>query len=140
MLTAWHFSPEKGIKRFDLKYINMGLGTTFYGGGIYLTFDKSVIDYYIELIKQRPVYVYEVAIPETLKVFNEFDTVKSTNRTALGTYADLVENLGSEAKATKEIVKLGVDAIEYYSPEDKHSIVVYNPSKLKILSCKEINA
>ena len=62
----------------------------------------------------------------------------ATKQSALGTYANLVEELQDEVKATQKIVKLGVNAIEYNSPEDKHSIVVYNPSILKIVSKQEV--
>ena len=82
-------------------------------------------------------YVYTVEISEN-GIFNEFDTVAATKQSALGTYANLVEELQDEVKATQKIVKLGVNAIEYNSPEDKHSIVVYNPSILKIVSKQEV--
>lgn len=132
-MIAYHLSPESSIRKLDLQHLGMGLGTSFYGAGIYLTFDYDVIEMYLKQVMQRPMYVYTVEISEN-GIFNEFDTVTATNQSALGTYANLVEELQDEMKATQKIVKLGVNAIEYNSPEDKHSIVVYNPSILKIKS------
>ena len=136
-MIAYHLSPESSIRKLDLQHLGMGLGTTFYGAGIYLTFDYDVIEMYLKQIKQRPMYIYTVEISEN-GIFNEFDTVAATKQSALGTYANLVEELQDEVKATQKIVKLGVNAIEYNSPEDKHSIVVYNPSILKIVSKQEV--
>lgn len=137
-MIAYHLSPESSIRKLDLQHLGMGLGTSFYGAGIYLTFDYDVIEMYLKQIMQRPMYVYTVEISEN-GIFNEFDTVTATNQSALGTYANLVEELQDEMKATQKIVKLGVNAIEYNSPEDKHSIVVYNPSILKIKSKQEVS-
>ena len=136
-MIAYHLSPESSIRKLDLQHLGMGLGTSFYGAGIYLTFDYDVIETYLKQIKQRPMYVYTVEISEN-GIFNEFDTVTATKQSALGTYANLVEELQDEVKATQKIVKLGVNAIEYNSPEDKHSIVVYNSSILKIVSKQEV--
>ena len=136
-MIAYHLSPESSIRKLDLQHLGMGLGTSFYGAGIYLTFDYGVIEMYLKQIKQRRMYVYTVEISEN-GIFNEFDTVTATKQSALGTYANLVEELQDEVKATQKIVKLGVNAIEYNSPEDKHSIVVYNPSILKIVSKQEV--
>lgn len=137
-MIAYHLSPESSIRKLDLQHLGMGLGTSFYGAGIYLTFDYDVIEMYLKQVMQRPMYVYTVEISEN-GIFNEFDTVTATNQSALGTYANLVEELQDEMKATQKIVKLGVNAIEYNSPEDKHSIVVYNPSILKIKSKQEVS-
>lgn len=137
-MIAYHLSPESSIRKLDLQHLGMGLGTSFYGAGIYLTFDYDVIEMYLKQVMQRPMYVYTVEISEN-GIFNEFDTVAATNQSALGTYANLVEELQDELKATQKIVKLGVNAIEYNSPEDKHSIVVYNPSILKIKSKQEVS-
>lgn len=136
-MIAYHLSPESSIRKLDLQHLGMGLGTSFYGAGIYLTFDCDVIEMYLKQIKQRPMYIYTVEISEN-GIFNEFDTVAVTKQSALGTYANFVEELQDEVKATQKIVKLGVNAIEYNSPEDKHSIVVYNPSILKIVSKQEV--
>lgn len=136
-MIAYHLSPESSIRKLDLQHLEMGLGTSFYGAGIYLTFDYDVIEMYLKQIKQRPMYIYTVEISEN-GIFNEFDTVAATKQSALGTYANFVEELQDEVKATQKIVKLGVNAIEYNSPEDKHSIVVYNPSILKIVSKQEV--
>lgn len=137
-MIAYHLSPESSIRKLDLQHLGMGLGTSFYGAGIYLTFDYDVIEMYLKQVMQRPMYVYTVEISEN-GIFNEFDTVAATKQSALGTYANLVEELQDELKATQKIVKLGVNAIEYNSPEDKHSIVVYNPSILKIKSKQEVS-
>lgn len=137
-MIAYHLSPESSIRKLDLQHLGMGLGTSFYGAGIYLTFDYDVIEMYLKQVMQRPMYVYTVEISEN-DIFNEFDTVAATKQSALGTYANLVEELQDELKATQKIVKLGVNAIEYNSPEDKHSIVVYNPSILKIKSKQEVS-
>lgn len=136
-MIAYHLSPESSIRKLDLQHLGMGLGTSFYGAGIYLTFDCDVIEMYLKQIKQRPMYIYTVEISEN-GIFNEFDTVAATKQSALGTYANFVEELRDEVKATQKIVKLGVNAIEYNSPEDKHSIVIYNPSILKIVSKQEV--
>lgn len=136
-MIAYHLSPESSIRKLDLQHLGMGLGTSFYGAGIYLTFDYDVIEMYLKQIKQRPMYIYTVEISEN-GIFNEFDTVAATKQSALSTYANFVEELQDEVKATQKIVKLRVNAIEYNSPEDKHSIVVYNPSILKIVSKQEV--
>ena len=137
-MLAYHLSPESSIRKLDLQHLGMGLGTSFYGAGIYLTFDYEVIEMYLKQVMQRPMYVYTVEIAEN-GVYNEFDTVEATNQSALGTYANLVDELQDELKATQRIVRMGVNAIEYNSPEDKHSIVVYNPSILKIKSKQEVS-
>lgn len=137
-MLAYHLSPESSIRKLDLQHLGMGLGTSFYGAGIYLTFDYEVIEMYLKQVMQRPMYVYTVEITEN-GVYNEFDTVEATNQSALGTYANLVDELQDELKATQKIVRMGVNAIEYNSPEDKHSIVVYNPSILKIKSKQEVS-
>lgn len=134
---AYHLSPEPSIRKFDLKHVGQGLGTGFYGAGLYLTCNLDVVDYYAKQIVERPLTIYTVEIPEE-GIFDEFDILPATNKTALGTYADLVESFQDELKATKEIIKLGVKGIKYNSPEDGEAFVIYEPKNLKILNRKEI--
>lgn len=137
MLTAYHLSPEHNIRRFDLAHVGSGLGTTFYGAGLYLTFNKETINYYADQILERPLTIYTVEVQEE-GLYDEFDKLEN-GETALGTYANLVEQFGgNEIRATREIVKQGVKGIFYNSPEDGKSLIVYDPKIVKIVEKQQI--
>ncbi len=137
-MKAYHITPNGNIKKFKLNSNNNGMGTSFYGYGLYFTRDRSVIDYYYGLMKETydRLYLYTVEIDD-LNVINENDELEDV--LALELYADLVEETGSEVKATKEMLNLGYTGLTYESVEDGKSIVVYDSSIIEIVDMKALD-
>ncbi len=121
---AYHISPTK-FEKFRLMP-KSGMGTTFYGRGIYLTYDKSVIDYYKNLLADYydNLYIYTVIISPKAKIISEdeiFDYID-----------DSVDLEDSEQVAN--LLKNKVDGIRYYNDEDGNSVVIFNDDLVSIKS------
>jgi hypothetical protein len=131
-MTAYHISLQSNIKKFNISKVGTGMGTSFYGYGLYFALDKKTCeDYYRKMPKNREYYIYKVKIADN-GIYDENDKLTNGN-TALEQYAQLVDKLGSEEAATREIVKNGVNGIKYFSHEDGNSVVMYVDTKIKIL-------
>lgn len=118
-MTAYHISRHK-FDKFKLSEDNDGMGTSFYGFGLYFTLDKDIIEYYKDQMGE-PYVVYQVEL-DSSKFINEYD-----EEYGLDFYGNMVEELGSEVKATKLMLKKGITGMTYHSPEDGSSVIVYNP-------------
>lgn len=121
---AYHISPTK-FEKFRLMP-KSGMGTTFYGRGIYLTYDKSVIDHYKNLLADYydNLYIYTVIISPKAKIISEdeiFDYID-----------DSVDLEDSEQVAN--LLKNKVDGIRYYNDEDGNSVVIFNDDLVSIKS------
>lgn len=124
LYIAYHISPTK-FEKFRLMP-KSGMGTTFYGRGIYLTYDKSVIDYYKNLLADYydNLYIYTVIISPKAKIISEdeiFDYID-----------DSVDLEDSEQVAN--LLKNKVDGIRYYNDEDGNSVVIFNDDLVSIKS------
>lgn len=133
----YHITPVPDIKKFEIRH-KQGMGTSFYGAGVYFTKDLEVIDYYKKLMWDSfdELYMYTAVLKPTAHIYNEDDEEKGG-----GLYLRLCdENYGDEVEASKEIVKkYKVDGIEYSSsPEDGDSIVIYNPNVIKIVGKEKL--
>lgn len=125
---GYHLSPFS----FSEPKINYkaGFGTSFYGAGFYITLDEDVVD----TMKSEAQDMFAEYFIYTIKVDEQANIVDEGDEDGLTLYADLVEQFnGDEVKASAEMVKKGVDGILYYSEEDGHSIVFYNPKMAKIV-------
>lgn len=125
---GYHLSPFS----FSKPKINhqAGFGTSFYGCGFYVTLDKDVLDG-IEAEAQSmfaEYFIYTIQVDENANIVGEFE------EDGLQLYAALVDQFnGDEVKASAEMVKRGIDGLLYYSEEDGHSIVFYNPKVARII-------
>lgn len=127
-MKAYHISPFK-FDKFELRP-DTGMGTNFYGYGIYFTRDESVIDYYAEIMKEasyEKLYKYTVELDSTGFVSEFADN-------GLTHYADLVEMYDSEKVASEEMLAEGITGIYYANQEDGNSIIVYDLNTIKIVS------
>ena len=127
LYVAYHISPTK-FEKFRLMP-KSGMGTTFYGRGIYLTYDKSVIDHYKNLMADYydNLYVYTVLISPKAKIISEdeiFDYID-----------DSVDLEDSERVA--DLLKNKVDGIRYYNDEDGNSVVIFDADLVSIKSRQE---
>lgn len=122
-VTVYHITRNK-FSKFKLSPTNSGMGTSFYGYGLYFACDKSTMDYY-KVQMRKPYYIYEVTLDSTNFV-DEWD-----EEHGLGYYAELVERFGSEQAASKKMLKDGVTGMTYFSPEDGNSIIVYTDKVVK---------
>lgn len=127
LYVAYHISPTK-FEKFRLMP-KSGMGTTFYGRGIYLTYDKSVIDYYKNLLADYydTLYIYTVNISPKAKIISEdeiFDYID-----------DSVDLEDSEQVAN--LLKTQVDGIRYYNDEDGNSVVIFNADLVSIKNIQE---
>ena len=127
LYTAYHISPTK-FETFRLMP-KSGMGTTFYGRGIYLTYDKSVIDHYKNLLADYydTLYIYTVIISPKAKIISEdeiFDYID-----------DSVDLEDSEQVAN--LLKNKVDGIRYYNDEDGNSVVIFNADLVSIKNRQE---
>lgn len=125
---GYHLSPY----RFSEPKINYkaGFGTSFYGAGFYITLDKNVLD----VIKGEAQDIFAEYFIYTIQVDENANIVDEGEDDGLQLYADLVDQFdGDEVKASAEMVKRGIDGLLYYSEEDGHSIVFYNPKMAKIV-------
>ena len=133
--TTYHITRNK-FSKFKLSPTNSGMGTSFYGYGLYFACDKSTMDYYKEQMG-KPYYIYEVTLDSTNFV-DEWD-----EKHGLEYYGHLVEALGSEQAATKKMLKNGITGMTYFSPEDGNSIVIYTDKVVKdfrlIESSEQVN-
>lgn len=127
-IYGYHLSPFS----FSEPKINYkaGFGTSFYGCGFYITLDEDVVD----TMKGEAQDMFAEYSIYTIKVDENANIVDEGDEDGLTLYADLVEQFnGDEVKASAEMVKRGVDGILYYSEDDGHSIVFYNPKMAKIV-------
>ncbi len=127
-LVAYHISPVK-FDKFKI-HTKSGMGTNFYGNGIYLTFDKNVIEHYIKLMKDEydHLYVYTVEISNTANIIDEYD---------IGEYiADDVEDI-DPAEISETLKENGFDGVKFWNEEDGNSIVIFDENKIKIVDVKE---
>ena len=125
---GYHLSPY----RFSEPKINYkaGFGTSFYGAGFYITLDKDILD----VIKGEAQDIFAEYFIYTIQVDENANIVDEGEEDGLQLYADLVDQFdGDEVKASAEMVKRGIDGLLYYSEEDGHSIVFYNPKMVKIV-------
>lgn len=125
---GYHLSPYS----FSEPKINYkaGFGTSFYGAGFYITLDKNVLD----VIKGEAQDMFAEYFIYTIQVDENANIVDEDEENGLQLYAQLVEQFnGDEVKASAEMVKRGIDGLLYYSEEDGHSIVFYNPKMAKIV-------
>lgn len=125
---GYHLSPYS----FSEPKINYkaGFGTSFYGAGFYITLDKNVLD----VIKGEAQDMFAEYFIYTIQVDENANIVDEDEDNGLQLYAELVEQFnGDEVKASAEMVKRGIDGLLYYSEEDGHSIVFYNPKMAKIV-------
>ena len=140
-MTGYHITEQKNIKKFDISRVGSGMGTSFYGYGLYFALDKATCEqYYKQFPNDRDYFIYKVSI-DSRKIFSEDDKMLSSSMSVLEQYAQLVEEFGSEEAASKKIIELGVDGIKYWSHEDGNSVVVYNDKILRIVQtakCKDI--
>lgn len=127
-LVAYHISPFK-FDKFKI-HTKSGMGTNFYGNGIYLTFDKNVIEHYIKLMKDEydHLYVYTAEISNTANIIDEYD---------IGEYiTDDVEDI-DPAEISETLKENGVDGVKFWNEEDGKSIVIFDENKIKIVDVKE---
>lgn len=136
--TAYHIGPNL-FADFDLEHIGDGFNTQLKGWGLYFTLDKDVIEYYRAQLEDcegpdYEWYLYEVEI-EKDHIENEYD------KDGWELYAQLVNELGSEKKASKSMVEdNGIDGIKYYDEEDGNSLLIFNPKIIHIKKTKPITA
>ena len=125
---CYHVSPYK----LDEPKINQhgGCGTSFYGAGFYAFLNHDKVEEYAENIGDRGWYEYTLEIDPSANIVDEED--------GLQLYADLVDELGDEVKASEQMVDRGIDGLRYFSMEDGDSIVLYNPSVARIVDCKPL--
>ncbi|MBO7693337.1 MAG: hypothetical protein J6T10_11965 [Methanobrevibacter sp.] len=126
-LMAYHISPFK-FDKFKISS-KSGMGTNFYGNGIYLTFDKNVIEHYINLMKEEydNLYVYKVEISNTANIIDESDIVEYIT--------DDVEEI-DPTEISETLKENGVDGVKYWNEEDGNSIVIFDENKINILDIK----
>lgn len=125
---AYHISPFK-FDKFKISS-KSGMGTNFYGNGIYLTFDESVIEHYINLMKEEydNLYVYKVEISNTANIIDEYD---------VGEYiTDDIEEI-DPSEISETLKENGIDGVKYWNEEDGNSIVIFDENKIKIIDMKE---
>lgn len=126
---AYHISPFK-FNKFKIRS-KSGMGTNFYGSGVYLTFDESVIEHYMSLMRDayEHLYVYKVAISDTAKIIDEYD---------VGEYiTDDIEEI-DPAEISEALKASGIDGVKFWNEEDGRSIVIFDESKIKIVEVKEL--
>lgn len=126
-LIAYHISPFK-FDKFKISSKN-GMGTNFYGNGIYLTFDKNVIEHYINLMKDEydNLYVYEVEISNTANIIDESD---------VGEYiTDDIEEI-DPSDISETLKENGIDGVKYWNEEDGNYIVIFDVNKIKVVDIK----
>jgi hypothetical protein len=129
-LIAYHISPFK-FDKFKISS-KSGMGTNFYGNGIYLTFDKNVIEHYLKLMKDEyeNLYVYKVEISNTANIIDESD---------VGEYiTDDIEEI-DPSEISETLKENGIDGVKYWNEEDGNSIVIFNENKIKIVIRKKIS-
>ena len=126
-LIAYHISPFK-FDKFKISS-KSGMGTNFYGNGIYLTFDKNVIEHYINLMKDEydNLYVYKVEISNTSNIIDESDVREYIT--------DDIEEL-DPSEISKTLKENGIDGVKYWNDEDGNSIVIFDANKIKIVDIK----
>lgn len=127
-LVAYHISPFK-FDKFKI-HTKSGMGTNFYGNGIYLTFSKDVIEHYSKLMKDEydHLYVYTAEISNTANIIDEYD---------IGEYiTDDVEEI-DPAEISETLKENGVDGVKFWNEEDGNSIVIFDENKIKIVNVKE---
>ena len=127
-LIAYHISPFK-FDKFKISS-KSGMGTNFYGNGIYLTFDKNVIEHFLQLMKDEydKLYVYKVEISDTANIIDESE---------VGEYIT-DDNEEIDPSEISEILKEnGIDGVKYWNEEDGNSIVIFDANKIKIVDMKE---
>ena len=104
-MTGYHITEQKNIKKFDISRVGSGMGTSFYGYGLYFALDKATCEqYYKQFPDDRDYLIYKVSI-DSRKIFNEDDKMLNSSMSVLEQYAQLVEEFGSEEAASKKIAE-----------------------------------
>ena len=136
----YHISPFK-FNKFELNKCSSGMGTSFWGYGIYFSKDESTIEYYFDQMKNSysNLFKYTVSISGNIK--NEYDKIIVNNQeiTIGELYYNLVEESNEKTASEEMKNKYHIDGISYYTEEDGNSLVVYNDEIIKILNCEKIN-
>lgn len=127
-LIAYHISPFK-FDKFKISY-KSGMGTNFYGNGIYLTFDKNVIEHFLKLMKDEydKLYVYKVEISDTANIIDESE---------VGEYITDDDEEIDPSEISETLKENGIDGVKYWNEEDGNSIVIFDANKIKIVDMKE---
>ncbi len=118
---AYHISPKK-FSQFKI-LPRSGMGTNFYGPGVYLAYGEGTIDSFERQLQEYydKLYRYKVAISPDAKIIDEEDLINYLP-------SDI-----SEDSIPQELMSRGVDGMNYFNDEDGNSVVIYNPDVLRIL-------
>ena len=118
---AYHISPKK-FSQFKI-LPKTGMGTNFYGPGVYLAYNEGTIDSFERRMREYydNLYRYRVAISPDAKIIDEGDLI------------DYLPPDISEDDIPKELMSRSVDGMNYFNDEDGNSVVIYNPDVLRIL-------
>ena len=137
----YHISPFK-FDKFSLDFAGRGMGTGFFGKGIYFAKSKDTIDYYCDEMRDsyKHLYVYEVTVSGAGKNENDIIEVDGKQMTCIEAYYKLVEKDGKTEDEASSIMKndLGVDGMTYWSHEDGDSLVVFNCDAIQIVNSYEV--
>lgn len=86
-MVGYHITSQKNIKKFDISRAGSGMGTSFYGYGLYFALDKATCEqYYKQFPKDRDYFIYKVNI-DSRKIFNEDDKMPGSSMAVLEKYA-----------------------------------------------------
>lgn len=142
---AYQIANNTHVQKFKAIVVP-GLDVSKYGAGAYFVLDQ---DHFSEFKDQlgkevdelQTLYIYTIALSG--RFFNEHDIVKETGKTVFDTYRSLLDELQDPLKASKEMVaRYGIVGAEFNSPEDGHSVVVYDPGTkpdpIKILDIQKL--
>lgn len=135
----YHISPFK-FDKFELNKCGSGMGTSFWGYGIYFTKDEGTINYYFQEMKNsyHNLFKYTVKISGNIK--NEFDKITVDNKEIMvgELYYNLVEESNEKDASEKIKNEYNIDGITYYTEEDGNSLVVYNDKVIKIINVESL--
>lgn len=135
----YHISPFK-FEKFELNKCGNGMGTSFWGYGIYFTEDEDTIDYYFQEMKNSYHNLFKYIVEISGNIKNEFDKIIVNNKEiSLGElYYNLVEESNEKDASEKMKNEYHIDGISYYTQEDGNSLVVYNDEIIKIINVKSL--
>lgn len=136
----FHISPYK-FDKFELSKCGSGMGTSFWGHGIYFSKDERIIEYYFNQMKDYYSNLFKYTVNVSGNIKNEFDKIIVNNQeiTVGELYYNLAEELGEQDASIKMKIKYKIDGISYYTEEDGNSLVIYNDSVIKIIKIENLS-
>ena len=137
-MVGYHVSTVPDIRKFKFSKSGSGFGTNFYGSGLYVALDEEPVRKWAKEMEEAGLkpYLYEVEIPDSANIIEDED--KFWDVVAMFVPEDSEEpEPGDLRKASRYMVdKLGVDGLKYWNHEDGNSIVLWNPSMARVVSCR----